>query len=135
MAEIKKQPDQDCPLCQRLADEDPFRVLNSRAWVGVLDPHHSQGSCLLIPKRHVASFAQLDRSIQLIGESFSHQLEMGIMRALDPDYVEVTRTIRRTHEIGMVPAHCYYQLTPVYSGLVNLLAPLKIMTKIMDGMQ
>lgn len=134
MGETKSQQAQACPLCQRLQDKDPYRVLNSRAWVGVLDPHLSQGTCLLIPKRHVASFAQLDRSIQLMGESFSHQLEIGIMRALSPDYVEVTRSIRRTHEVGYVPAHCYYQLSPVYSGLVDLLEPLKVVTKIMDGM-
>ena len=108
----------DCPFCQIVADQAPARkVYEDEHTLAFLDLHPiSRGHCLVIPKKHVQWFTDIEPQDGTAGPFLKtcYVVARKLKHAFDCEYV--TMLIRGTR----VP-HLHMLLIPSIKGEENLL--------------
>lgn len=108
----------DCPFCNIVAGKAPARkVFEDEHTMAMLDLHPiSRGHCLVIPKRHIVWFTDIEPQDNIAGPFLRtcYLVARKIKHAFDCEYV--TMLIRGTR----VP-HLHMLLVPTIRGEENLL--------------
>lgn len=108
----------DCPFCNIVAGKAPARkVFEDEHTMAILDLHPiSRGHCLVIPKRHIVWFTDIEPQDNIAGPFLRtcYLVARKIKHAFDCEYV--TMLIRGTR----VP-HLHMLLVPTIRGEENLL--------------
>lgn len=109
----------NCPFCDIANDEEHQRIVASNKFAYAIRDGYpiSKGHTLLIPKRHISSFFDLDREEQAALTSLLAEQREELIRV--HNVVDFNVGINDGPLAGQTVPHCHIHLIPRYDGDVS----------------
>lgn len=120
----------DCLFCKIINNEIPSKTLYEDSNVKVImdiNPN-SNGHCLIIPKKHYATFEDLDDEILLTVNKTVKEIKNILDKSLNPDGYKITVN----YGITQIIKHYHLHIIPVYKDDKTLKDIEEIYRKIKD---
>lgn len=120
----------DCLFCKIINNEIPSKTLYEDSNVKVImdiNPN-SNGHCLIIPKKHYATFEDLDDEILLTVNKTVKEIKNVLDKSLNPDGYKITVN----YGITQIIKHYHLHIIPVYKDDKTLKDIEEIYLKIKD---